>query len=136
MIPDYRFVLCNRNMVPSKPSMRNRPSLSGLRTHRMVRDDDDPCATVSTLVISGNETPGVDDHEPTPTAEGIADARDGAVGGHRSPGPGRVAQPISWRCFWGASRASISRLGQAFEHRLDAQARPGLRCCFETIQSW
>jgi len=30
----------------------------------MVRDDDDPYPTVSTLVMAGNEPPGVDDHEP------------------------------------------------------------------------
>src|SRR5215203_5372576 len=36
--------------------------------------------------------------------------------------------PVVSGSFHGPFPVSISRLGQAFEHRLDAQARTGLRC--------
>ena len=45
--------------------------IGSLHTNQMVRDDDDPCPTVSTSVMAGNEPPGVDDHEPAPGAEGV-----------------------------------------------------------------
>ncbi len=56
MIPDYRSVQRNRNMVPSKPSTKQSSGgIGSLQTNRMVRDDDDHCPTVSTSVMSGNE---------------------------------------------------------------------------------
>ena len=39
-----------------------------------------------------------------------------------------VLLPPSRRCFAGAYRACVSRLGQAFEHGLDLQMTTGLRC--------
>ena len=93
----------------------------------MVKDDDDPYPTVSTLVKAGNEVPGVDDHEPVLGAVDADTERRGTGRGRlfgcEKPGaafPVRVAQAVYGAC--------ISRLGEAFEIGLDPQITTALRC--------
>jgi hypothetical protein len=69
-------------MVPQQALDEEWSGPSVAATIRMVRDDDDdPCPTVSTLVVAGNEQPGVDDHEPLLGALGADAERCGTGSG-------------------------------------------------------
>jgi hypothetical protein len=82
MILDHRSARCNWNMVPQQALDEEWSGPSVAATIRMVRDDDDdPCPTVSTLVVAGNEQPGVDDHEPLLGALGADAERCGTGSG-------------------------------------------------------
>jgi len=71
MIADYRWMHRDRNMVSSSP----RRSIVGRHWFAAYKpdgeSDDDPCPTVWTSVMAGNEPPGVDADEPLPYAESV-----------------------------------------------------------------
>ena len=94
----------------------------------MVSDDDDHCPTVWTSVMAGTEPPGVDDHGPVPMPKVLMVRRTTLVGITPTDDEGVLLTPGASGSPEGCGSGSISRLGQAFEHRLDAQARTGLQC--------
>src|ERR671910_2448901 len=92
------------------------------------------CRPFGTSVMARTDPPGVDDHDQCRAPRVWMVRRTTLVGITATGDAGVLLIPVLSGSFEGAFPVSTSRLGQAFEHRLDAQAQTGLRYCLKRFK--